>query len=320
MRAEPRLHRPTDGKLAARRLGQAVAALAGGQYGVVARWQLRSLGASDDQIDAWIAVGRLVRVHRGVFAVGHRLLTVEGRWMAGVLLGGPDAVLSHRAAADHWGLTGLARPRAEVTAPRRRESRAGIRFHESSLPADERTVHEAIPVTTVARTLLDLAAVESPARLRQAIAVAEARAMADAPSLPELIERHRGRRGIRQLRSELETIGTEKGLANGVLELRFDQFLTARGLPRPVKNARVAGQDRTLIVDCWWPEAGLVVELDSRKHHADWEAAEVDRARDLALLAVGLRTARVTWRRLDREATALEAELRSALESRLDRP
>ena len=153
--------------------------LAGRQHGVVARWQLLELGLGADAIDRWIAHGRLVAVHRGVYAVGHRLLTVEGRWSAGVLAGGPAAVLSHRSAADLWGLTGLARPRADVTHAVRRTPRPGITFHRMSLAADEITDRAGIPVTTVARTLFDLASVAGPVRVQQAIAVAEQRTLAE---------------------------------------------------------------------------------------------------------------------------------------------
>ena len=115
--------------------------------------------------------------------------------MAGVLVGGDGAALSHRAAGDLWQLTGLRHPQAEVTVQRRRRSRQGIRFRENPLPWDEVATCSEIPVTTVARTLLDLAAVISRARLEQAIGIAEARRLADSPSLGDLIGRYPGRRG-----------------------------------------------------------------------------------------------------------------------------
>jgi hypothetical protein len=290
-----------------------VADLAARQYGTVARQQLRTLGASDDQVDRWLASRRLVQVHRGVYGVGHGPLTVAGRWMAGVLAGGPRAVLSHRTAADHWELTGLARATTHVTTPGYRRSRSSLRFHDVRLPPDEVTIHERIPVTTVARTLLDLAASESPARLRKALAVAEERRLADATPLAVLLDRYPGRAGTRALRAVRDSRTAQDGIADSELELRFDEFLDARGIPRPEKNVRLELAGRTVIVDCLWRRAGLVVELDSRRHHGDWEAAEADRARDLLLLAHGLRCARVTWRRLEREPDPLERELRAAL-------
>jgi hypothetical protein len=220
---------------------------------------------------------------------------------------------------DHWGLTGLARPKAHVAVASHHRSRQGLAFHQLVLPSDERTVHEGVPITTVARTLFDAAATESPARLRQVVAIAEVRGLADSPSLPELLERYPGARGTARLRDAITSAGSE-GVADHELELRFAEFIDECGLPRPQKNVpiEVAG-GRTLIVDCLWPEADLVVELDSRTHHADWEAAETDRARDAALIAVGLRSLRVTWRRLHDARAQLELELLGALEVHVHR-
>jgi hypothetical protein len=233
--------------------------------------------------------------------------------MAGVLLGGAGSALSHRSAADHWELTRAARPHADVIVTGRTRPRPGVTFRESKLLADETTVHAGIPVTTVARTLLDLSSIVSTARLRQAVSVAEARLLADSPSLPELIARHPSRRGMAKLRLVLKAAGLGHDVARSELELRFLEFLERRGLQRPDVNAIVEVAGRTLEVDCLWRSAGLVVELDSRSHHADSEAFETDRARDLSLLAVGFRTARVTWRKLHDDADFLEAEIRGAL-------
>lgn len=312
MPAERHVHRPAGGERASRRLGPEIAELSGQQYGVLTRAQLRGLGATDDVIDGWLSCRWLLSLHRGVFVAGHRLLTVEGRWMAAVLAGGRQATLSIRAAGDHWGLTGLARPTADVTVPGRRRPRPGIRWHVGSLLADEVTVHEGIPVTTVARTLLDLAAVESSARLRHAIAIAESRRLADATPLPALIERYPRRPGAGAARAALAAVSCDSGVAWSELELRFAEFLDARGFPRPERNAPVQVGGRVVYADCLWRDAGLAVELDSRAHHADWESAEADRARDAALLAIGIRTVRVTARRLRAEGRRLELELRAA--------
>jgi hypothetical protein len=201
-----------------------------------------------------------------------------------------------------------------VVVPTERRSRPGLTFHQRTLAADERTIHEGMQITTVARTIFDVATTEAPARVRQMIAIAERRQMADAPSLPELLDRYPRSRGTRVLRSVLADAIAE-GVANQELELRFADFLEEIGAPRPVKNARVeVAAGRVLTVDCLWPEAGLVVELDSRRHHADWESAEADRARDAALIAIGLTPMRVTWRRLHRERRQLARELLAAIE------
>ena len=104
-------------------------------------------------------------------------------------------------------------------------------------------------------------------------------------------------------------------LARSELEIRFLAFLRDRDLPRPDVNVPITAHGRRFVVDCLWREARLVVELDSRAHHSGWRAADADRARDFALVAAGMRTARVTWRRLHQDAGRLEAELRAVLDA-----
>jgi predicted transcriptional regulator of viral defense system len=118
-------------------LDRRVATLAGRQHGVVGRWQLHELGLSDQMIKTRIAHGGLSRLHRGVYAVGHRALTVESRWMAAVLAHGPEAVLSHRSAGQFWGLYPRSRIEPEVTCSGSRKTKGGIVAHCGSLPGDE---------------------------------------------------------------------------------------------------------------------------------------------------------------------------------------
>lgn len=153
-------------KRRARPLDAEVAELARRQHGVVARRQLHDLGIGRDAVDHRLRAGRLHRVHRGVYAVGHPLLTRHGPWMAAVLTV-EGAVLSRRAAAALWGI----RPsdRLEITVPRPVRSRARIEIHRERLPEDEVTHHEGIPVTTPARTLLDLAATMTAHDLERAV-------------------------------------------------------------------------------------------------------------------------------------------------------
>ena len=307
------VHRPGDGERESRQRGRSIAELAARQHGVVARWQLREIGDSDDLIDGRIARSQLIAVHRGVYAVGRRPLTAAGQCMAGVLAGGADAALSFRPASWMWGLDDSRGRAIHVTVPRNRRSRNGLVFHRTVLPSDERTLHDAIPITTVARTVLDAAGIESDARLRQMIAVAEARGLADSPSLPVLLKRYPCCPGRARLVRILGS-ATAEGVARKELELRFAEFLDEIGAPQPLKNERIrVASGDTLIVDCIWPEVGLVVELDSRRHHADWEAAERDRERDAALVAIGLRVLRITWRRLHHQRAQLACELRAAL-------
>jgi predicted transcriptional regulator of viral defense system len=151
-----------------------VAELAGRQWGVVASRQLVAAGLSRAGIVRRVRAGRLHPIYRGVYAVGHEVLSREGRWMAAVLACGEGAVLSHVSAAAHWELLSTAAARIDVTAAPSRHGAPGIRLHRSrSLDARDTTTHRGIPVTTRARTLLDLAATVAPQRLERAIAQAE---------------------------------------------------------------------------------------------------------------------------------------------------
>ncbi|MGH2992344.1 MAG: type IV toxin-antitoxin system AbiEi family antitoxin domain-containing protein [Solirubrobacterales bacterium] len=135
----------------------ALARLAERQHGVVARHQLLELGIGSRTIEYRMERARLHPVHRGVYALGRPGLTAHGRWMAALLAHGPDAVLSHRSAACLWGLLHSPRTIIDVTAARRRWSRDGVDLHRSRLRADEVVVLDGIPLTSVPRTLLDLA-------------------------------------------------------------------------------------------------------------------------------------------------------------------
>lgn len=167
-----------------------ITALAQRQYGVVSRRQLLGLGIGKDAIQHRIASGRLHPLHAGVYAVGHRVIPREGRWTAAVLASGSEAALSHWSAAALWMIRPSSRERVDVTVPHRSRSSERIRRHLADLPADERTVHEGIQVTTVPRTILDLAAVESADTVASLLREAEFRRLSDRLSLPNLIERY----------------------------------------------------------------------------------------------------------------------------------
>jgi len=293
---------------------RALGALAERQHGVIARRQLQDLGLGRRAIGHRLERGRLLAVHRGVYAVGHRSLSRRGRWMAAVLAAGPGAVLSHRSAADLWGILQSARPRIDVTRAGRRHGGLGIElFHCARLREDEVTKHEGIPVTTVSRTLLDLAAVLPPQRLERALREAEVRRLGDPSSLGALLERHPRRRGTAALRAILASGRLGDGVTRSELEERFLAVLDAHALPRPQINAYVRTRGRLLECDCvWWVER-LAVELDGHAAHSPRTAFERDRARDRALSAAGWRVLRITWRQLHREAEAVAGDLRTLL-------
>ena len=229
--------------------------------------------------------------------------------MAAVLAVGPDAVLSHRPAAARWGIRPGASGPVDVSVPRKLRSTKNVRVHEANLLADEVTVLEGIPVTTVSRTLFDLASVASPHETRRAMHEAEFLRLADALSLDDLVGRHRGERGTKTIRTILVDGRIGDSITRSELEDRFLAFLDARGLPRPEVNVLVQGIE----VDCLWREQRVVVELDGHASHTTRATFESDRARDRMLVVAGHSVVRVTWRHLHQEADSLDEDLRALL-------
>jgi very-short-patch-repair endonuclease len=288
-----------------------IAGIAERQHGVVARDQLLSAGVRAHVIDHGLKLGRLHALHQGVYAVGHRRLTREGRWLAAVLAGGEGAVLSHRSAAALWGFG--AAVHLDVTAPDTHRVRPGIQIHSSRLPPDEVTVERAIPLTTVPRTILDLAAVVQADQVERAINEAEFRRLTDPLSLADLVARYPGRRGIRTIKAILYRLRDGATITRSELESRFLAFLRTTGLPLPSLNTWLRLGARSIECDCVWRVQRLVVELDGHAAHHTTAAFERDRARDRALNARGWRTVRVTWRQLHQEPEALAVDLRKLL-------
>jgi REase_MTES_1575/Transcriptional regulator, AbiEi antitoxin len=286
---------------------RAIGRLAEAQHGVVTRAQLSELGLGSRAIDYRLERGLLRPVHRGVYTIGHGLLSQHGRWMAAVLACGPEAVLSHRAAAALW----LIRRGAaiEVTVPGPRHGREGIRLHRAVLPGDETTTHHGIRTTTVPRTLLDLAAVVQRHELRSALRQAEQLRLTDPLKLGDLVARHPHRRGIASARWVLEQLALGFGIVRSELEERFQAFLLKAGLPLPITNVRIEGIE----VDCVWSAQRLIVELDGRSVHEAADAFETDRARDRRLAAAGWRVVRITWRQLHESPGEVQADLRRLL-------
>jgi very-short-patch-repair endonuclease len=302
-----------DGQLDIRSLDRRIADLAARQRGVVTRSQLAAIGLGRGAIQLRLDRGRLQAVYRGIYAVGHTVLTNEGGWMAAVLAGGPGTALSHRSAAAHWGI----RPpdgHLEITTPRRRQTQPGLRLRYSRLPLDEVTTHPGIPVTTVPRTLFDLAAVVSPGQLSRAVNEAEIRRLWDPLSLHDLLSRHPRRPGAAALRAVLATPGAN--ITRSDLEDLFLRLLGAARLPRPETNVRIEVNGVWIEADCVWRQQRLVVELDSHTYHSTRASFESDRARDRALIAAGWRVMRITWRQLNDEPAALTRDVRASLAAR----
>jgi very-short-patch-repair endonuclease len=272
---------------------------------------LGAAGLTKDGIQRRLKSGRLHRLHRGVYAVGHVALTQRSWELAAVLACGPDAVLSHRSAGRLWGLVRSA-PAIEVTAPRSREARAGLVLHRSRrLDPDDRATRNAIPVTSVARTLVDLAEVLSTPRLADAVHEAEVQRTFDLQRVRETLSRLPGRAGEPRLRRVLATYDVP-GITRSEAERRFLRLCAIHGLPRPEANVSIAGHQ----VDFLWRAAALAVEVDGAAAHHTRRAFERDRRRDRTLATHGIHVVRVTWRDLTHRPRALAEQLAAILSRR----
>jgi hypothetical protein len=281
-----------------------VARLATRQQGAVARWQLIALGVGETAIDRRIADGRLRRIHRGVYAVGS--LDRNGHWMAAVLACGEGALLSHRDAAALWELRDTARSAIDVTIPGgSRRSRRRLTIHSAAdwHPADRAEV-EGIPVTAIARTLLDLAEVVSSEQLRLAYEEAEKRRILDFRELDELVQRSNGRRGLAALRALFDLDPSPAADSKSPLESMFLDLVRSAGLPLPQLNVLV----ERYLVDAYWPAARLVVELQSYEHHAHRLAFDRDYSKLARLRLAGYEVVPFTYRQLrDEPAWVVES-------------
>ena len=261
-----------------------VAELAARQWGVVSRAQLRRLAVPGATVDYWVATRRLLVVHRGVYAPGHRALRAEGYRLAAVLACGAGAVLSHRSAAAHWGLLATEQTVIDVTAPRSRDGVPGIRLHRSrSLDARDTTTHEAIPITTIARTLL------RPPRHHR----------------PPGKENGHGGKGA-LARATRQT----PHLTRSELEVAFRKLVRRAGLPDPVENFILDAPDHPrLEVDFYFPAHNLVIELDGWETHRTRAAFKSDRRKDAALTSAGYRVMRFTYEDVVHEPDTVVARL-----------
>jgi very-short-patch-repair endonuclease len=274
-----------------------IAQIARLQHGVVTTAQLVEVGLSRAAVSQRAGRGRLHRLHQGVYAVGHHALSDEARWMAAVLACGPGAVLSHGAAAVHWGLLRPLDGPVDVTVSTHsgRKRRRGIRIHRCATlgaplsinalqkrPERAVTVRDRIPVTTVPRTLEDIRATLAPYLVRRAIRQAEFL------KLP---------------------VGIETDRTRSDLERDFLRLCRRYGLPAPEVNVVIDG----MTVDFLWRHARLVVETDSYATHGGTIAFEDDRERDLRLRRAGYSVHHFSERQLETEPAAVATDVAAAL-------
>jgi predicted transcriptional regulator of viral defense system len=276
-----------------------LADLAGRQHGVVSRGELLAIGFDRGGIDRMVQSGRLHRLYRGVYSVGHTVVSWRGAYLAAVLACGDGAVLSHRSAADLWGMRPTTTPRIDVTVPRT----SGVRSHGRIVVhrprrSAETVTREGIPVTTPGRTLADLATALPRRELEKAAEMAEAAKLHVAfdPDHP----------GAKRLAKILDGHDLATDTRSG-LEDEFLALCDRYAIPRPRVNMLVEG----FLVDFCWPEERLIVETDGR-HHLTRAAFERDRARDAFLTAIRWRVMRFTRRQVRGEPETVAARVISA--------
>jgi hypothetical protein len=245
--------------------------------------------------------------------VGHAVLTKRGRWAAAVLACGPQAVLSHRSAAELHGIRDHSPWFAEVTSSRRHRRRRGIVTHTvTALQPVDITIADGIPCASVALALLGVAEME-PSSLGAAVAAAERRRLLEMQEVDSLLGRSSARPGTTALRDALAHIRSEAEWTRSELERRFLHLCGDAGFPRPRVNAWIALPDGGLEVDFSWPRPRVVVEVDGYGGHGHRAAFEENRRRDQLLAAAGWRVVRFTWRQVMREPRGVAAILRPLL-------
>jgi hypothetical protein len=272
--------------------GVVVAELAIRQHGVVSAGQLRRLGLDANAVGRRVTGGHLYRLHQGVYAVGRPAISWRGSYLAAVLACGSGAVLSHWSAARVLGLT--ERSRVTVTIPHTRAGPTGIEVHRSRMltPLDV-TKLDGIPVTSVARTLLDLAAVATQRELARLVDRAERLRVFDLSAVDEALSRARGRRGAPALRNAVAS--WRPRFTRTELEDRFADLVEASGLPHPQINAFADGERLRHEVDAVWFSQRLAVELDSFEYHRTRQDRERDAEKTADLELAGYRVMRLTW-------------------------
>jgi very-short-patch-repair endonuclease len=288
-----------------------VARAAAEQWGVLSLDELFACGLLPGAVATRLRNGRLHPIHRGVYAVGHRKLPLEGRFLAAVKACGASAVPSHHSAAALWGFMPWEEryPEVTVVGPSSRRH-PGLRVHRTrSLDLDDRTRHRAIPVTTPARTLLDLAATLDPKPLRAATRRAQSLYRVNVRQLAETLARHRGRKGAARLADIIATgpAPTKSELEDVVLDL-----ILRGGHVHPDVNVPYYVEGRRTIPDFRWPEQRLVLEADSTTWHDNPLAREDDAQRQALLEAHGERVLRVTWKQAIARPGPTLARIRAA--------
>lgn len=264
----------------------------------------------------------MLPVCAGVFAFGREVTSLEGEWMAAVLAGGPSTFLCRRSAAALWG---IARPRGSLVEVVRRDSRSPrafrmgppglsryltVRVRRSELlTGDEVGFHRRIPITSLNRTLMELAASEGEDRCRPAFNEADRLNLLNVEELRFFVRANPRRAGIAALRRLADALHPEVASTRSELEAMFLESCRQGGLPAPQVNRVVEGFE----VDCVWPDERLVVELDGYEFHRGRMAFDRDARRDFVLKKAGYRVTRVTYSMVKDDAASLTEFVRREL-------
>jgi hypothetical protein len=283
-----------------------LAEIAARQHGLVSTEDLRAAGLNSSAVSKRRARGLLHRIHRGVYAVGHAALSREARWLAAVFAAGQGAALSHLAAAELWR---IARMRGPITVVAPRKVRIeGIRVHRCNhLDPRDVTIRDGIPVTTVARTIVDLAETQTVERLTHVMHEADYWGRLDLDAVRECAARLSGRHGLTVLE---EAIGEYLKGSAGTKSDKEDMFhaLLGNEVPKPIANVKVLGHE----VDAYWPELRLIVEVDGPGHERP-RARRRDRKRDRELHAAGYVVLRFTDVEIEQQPDTVRATLEAVM-------
>jgi very-short-patch-repair endonuclease len=292
-------------QLAAERL----VALAEKQRGPLHRRQLEAAGVSSSTISRWVATRRLHRLYPEVYVLGHRALCDAGQLRAALLYVGEDAVLSHSTAAWWWGLVNPDPPTIHISTAEGRASIDSVVVHQ---PRElERARYRGLPLTTVPRTLLDVAATAPFDKLRRVLADAEFRGLLRMEALDTVLRR--GRPGSAALRRARDMHQPALARTLSKLEEKFVELCERHAIPTPEVNAKICG----LMVDAVWRPERVAVELDGRAAHESPAAIERDRRRDLTLRAGGYLVLRYTWGQVTTQDDLVAADVHAALRREL---
>jgi hypothetical protein len=287
---------------------QVIGALAFSEHGVVTREWMRDAGVTPAQVARLVRNGVLIREYRGVYRVGHRAPVLEARYLAAVLACGEGALLRGPAAAFLLGLLRGDAPPPEVLTPVQRRVRGvrTVRARRTGIDEEDRMVWRAVPVTSVPRTLVDLAGTLPLVALARACHEAGIRYGTTPRAVANVLDRRPNAPGAKRL---VLVLTGDAPVTLSKLERGFLRVLRDAGLPLPQTNRRTDGS----YVDCRWPEHRLTVELDSFRYHNSRHAWEGDRRREREARARGDEHRRYTWTDVFDHPAPMIAELSALL-------